>query len=1647
MKTIKLLVLLLAVSGLFMLSGCGGAGGDGTHTDENYMGDRPVVRAVNGSVPENSAAGTVVGASVEIIDEGSAPVTRIDLHGTGSAYFEVSVAGEIRVKANAVLDYEAVPAYTFAAVATSSVGESDPVALTITVTDVPDVKPRLADFSGNVDENVPAGTVVGTVTVNDPGDTAITAFTLSTTADFTISAGGTIHTGSSMDYETTVAYHLTVTATNSAGVSNVATVDITVVDIEEYPPLLEDSSMSVYEHADAGTVVGSITITDQGVPAITSIVLTGTGQENFEADNDGVVVVKAGAVLDHDTAPVYHLKAIAANPEGDSNEVDVTIHVKEREHILFAHGMGSTKETWDTFTAYAQDKEWRVYRTNVAKQGSIRQRAEQLATYINTLTLKDNSLVTVGHSMGGLDLRYIVSQGHMDGSGLFYDAAKKIKKIYTMATPHKGNMFGGSGTDANTDLGIAQMKAFNEERPYHTFSIDGRKVPLLALRFSCIGGGLGDAESDGVVAVKRQILNDAPYSHIMFDGRHSDGTSTCSSTVETEQTHKILDLILEDALIETEVANIVYYDEADCEEDEKGAFTDDNQDANCLTEFSCSNDAIGSMMLFPSIRKNVTIKVYNDPLASRRDDWTRIHVGDTTLQEPFCVTEFEHYSTAEEKENNITVTYHESTNTGGDSGINEEISHIRISASTRENDPDNIVFYEGNGCEEGIKGVLDSYKEKDIQCTLNPLTDPKGSCDNDEIRSILLYPGIKKNSVIKLFNDPDASRDDDWTRIHIGDTVLTEAFCITGLEHQTSAREKAKHITVDHHRYDGAIGNGLNGKVSHIKTFGSTKRYDTTNDLIFYEALNCQEGIKGVFKSEEDISVGCTNDLDIPYSYNDNCNNDEIVSLRIYPGVANNMIIKLYNSPDGEKDDDWTRIHIGDTTLTDPFCVNGFEHFTSSRERDINLSMSKHVSDGAFGSGLNGKISYIRTARTHASADPDNIIFYEGLNCTQEIKGAFQSAKKSNAKCSLTGNHPCANDEISSVLLYPGIDVNTTIKLYNDPDGEEVDDWTRIHIGETVLTEPFCINGLEHETSAREADKNITVQFQSIEGVTGDGLNGKVSYIRIYNSKNSTDPTDDIVFYEGDHCTQDVKGSFNSDDAVDITCSSNPLGSVSGKCKNDEIRSVRLYPGIKSNIVIKLYNDPDSSKRDDWTRIHIGDTVLDEPMCINGFEHQTTEREELKNISFSYHQSDNSAMGNGLNGKISHIKIAPESSRFDPDNIIFYEENGCGGGIKGVFRSSNKKEVNCQESDLCDNDEIRSVLLYPGIDKNMLIKVYNDGDAEKNDDWTRVHIGDTTLTKPFCINGFEHQENGSARERDKHITMNYHRDDGGVGDGLNGKISHIKLLDSTQKHDPDNIVFYEDNSCGGNIKGVFQSANHVSKDCTESARCDNDEIRSLLLYPGISENTLIKLYNDPEASKFDDWIRIHIGDTVLDEPFCITGLEHQTSSREEVKDIAVSYHKDDEGTGDGLNGKVSHVKVDTSTSAHDPDDIVYYSDFYCTTGISGVFNSSENTYVSCKDSHRCKNDEIKSVLLYPGVKKYKAMRLYDDPDGSKSKDYVSIYRGSKTIEEPFCIRGLEHDTSDREREQGISVNYHDTSILGKLNGKVSYLKIVPSGDM
>ncbi len=225
--------------------------------------------AVSRSVPENSAAGTNVGAAVTASSNPNNYTLTHTMSGTDAGKFTIdSGTGQIKVKSGTNLDYETKNSYSVtvtvkAAVAQTqgakkqSVAPNNPgnyvIPVTIKVTDVNE-KPELSEGTSatrSIAENSPVGTNVGAaVTATDvDGDTLTYSLTGTDAGKFDIGSGTgqiTVKTGHVPNYEAKTSYSVTVNVTDKkkpdgtadTAIDDTIAVTINVTDVNEPPPQL-----------------------------------------------------------------------------------------------------------------------------------------------------------------------------------------------------------------------------------------------------------------------------------------------------------------------------------------------------------------------------------------------------------------------------------------------------------------------------------------------------------------------------------------------------------------------------------------------------------------------------------------------------------------------------------------------------------------------------------------------------------------------------------------------------------------------------------------------------------------------------------------------------------------------------------------------------------------------------------------------------------------------------------------------------------------------------------------------------------------------------------------------------------------------------------------------------------------------------------------------------------------------------------------------------------------------------------------------------------------------------------------------------------------------------------------------------------------
>jgi triacylglycerol lipase len=161
-------------------------------------------------------------------------------------------------------------------------------------------------------------------------------------------------------------------------------------------------------------------------------------------------------------------------------------------------------------------------------------RASQIARFIDAEpSLKDSPLNLVGHSMGGLDARYLASN-----SGL----STRIRSVTTLATPHHGSFLADildnvpllqnvlrKWAPAIHDLSEKSMTGFNQETPDHagthylslpasTRALDCTPFLWFTLLVLYLARGLNDGQVTVASARWGEVIEEVQADHVALIG-------------------------------------------------------------------------------------------------------------------------------------------------------------------------------------------------------------------------------------------------------------------------------------------------------------------------------------------------------------------------------------------------------------------------------------------------------------------------------------------------------------------------------------------------------------------------------------------------------------------------------------------------------------------------------------------------------------------------------------------------------------------------------------------------------------------------------------------------------------------------------------------------------------------------------------------------------------------------------------------------------------------------------------------------------------------------------------------------------------------------------------------------------------------------
>jgi Ca2+-binding RTX toxin-like protein len=167
------------------------------------------------------------------------------------------------------------------------------------------INPTITTESLTVDEN---STTIGTVATSDRQTISNFAITGGNSNGlFEISSTGAISvaSGSSLNYESATSHTLTIQATDADSLTRTDTVIITVNDVNETPAFGQSSYSfgAIDEHSAQGTVVGTVSATDEDAgDQVTYSITSGNDENIFAIDSQtGTITVDKGYLLDAET--------------------------------------------------------------------------------------------------------------------------------------------------------------------------------------------------------------------------------------------------------------------------------------------------------------------------------------------------------------------------------------------------------------------------------------------------------------------------------------------------------------------------------------------------------------------------------------------------------------------------------------------------------------------------------------------------------------------------------------------------------------------------------------------------------------------------------------------------------------------------------------------------------------------------------------------------------------------------------------------------------------------------------------------------------------------------------------------------------------------------------------------------------------------------------------------------------------------------------------------------------------------------------------------------------------------------------------------------------------------------------------------------
>ncbi|MFN7734230.1 MAG: cadherin domain-containing protein [Pirellula sp.] len=289
------------------------------------------------SIPENSAVGTVLGMLTTLDTDTltDTAFTYAFLPGIGSDDNGLFAINGNLISLVGSLDFETKTSATIRVQTTDAGGLSLDTTFLIDITNVNEAPTQTLLSSSTLNENLPADSLVGSFTNNDPDSPDAHRYTLVSgtgSADnaFFVIVGNELKTRQAFNFEAPRSpnYAIRVRTTDRAGTVLDSTYTVSIQDQNDPPSNVQLSTSQVPENLPINTVVGTIVGTDEDAGAtLTYELVSGTGSD----DNGQFVLagdqIQTSSVFDFETKSSYSIRIRVTDQFGQSFEKPLTISV------------------------------------------------------------------------------------------------------------------------------------------------------------------------------------------------------------------------------------------------------------------------------------------------------------------------------------------------------------------------------------------------------------------------------------------------------------------------------------------------------------------------------------------------------------------------------------------------------------------------------------------------------------------------------------------------------------------------------------------------------------------------------------------------------------------------------------------------------------------------------------------------------------------------------------------------------------------------------------------------------------------------------------------------------------------------------------------------------------------------------------------------------------------------------------------------------------------------------------------------------------------------------------------------------------------------------------------------------------------------